>query len=111
VRAARRRRPLGAWAELGALSERPAIACGTVINPAAQPRLPAVYAGALRALQDHLGADTSLAVLDEARTAKARVGGWFHRRYGQTAPATLVRQLAIPALGLWLLAEMCLARD
>ncbi len=53
-----------------------------------------VYAGALRALQDHLGTDTSLAVLDEARTAK-QVGGWFHRRYGQTAPATRVRQLAI----------------
>jgi integrase/recombinase XerD len=61
-----------------------------------------VYAGALRALQDHLGADTSLAVLDEARTAK-QVGGWFHRRYGQTAPATRVRQLAIlrSACGFW----------
>ena len=61
-----------------------------------------VYAGALRALQDHLGADTSLTVLDEARTAK-QVGGWFHRRYGQTAPATRVRQLAIlrSACGFW----------
>jgi site-specific recombinase XerD len=61
-----------------------------------------VYAGALRALQDHLGADTSLAVFDEARTAK-QVAGWFHRRYGQTAPATRVRQLAIlrSACGFW----------
>jgi integrase len=53
-----------------------------------------VYAGALRALQDHLDAETSLLVLDETRTAR-QVGGWFHRRYGQTAPATRVRQLAI----------------
>jgi integrase/recombinase XerC/integrase/recombinase XerD len=53
-----------------------------------------VYAGALRALQDHLGADTALATLDEARTAK-QLAGWFHARYGQTAPATRVRQLAI----------------
>jgi integrase/recombinase XerC/integrase/recombinase XerD len=53
-----------------------------------------VYAGALHALQDHLGADTSLAVLDEARTAKQLVS-WFHGRYGQTAPATRVRQIAI----------------
>jgi integrase/recombinase XerC/integrase/recombinase XerD len=53
-----------------------------------------VYAGALRALQEHLGADTSLAVLDEARTAK-QLTSWFHGRYGQTAPATRVRQVAI----------------
>ena len=53
-----------------------------------------VYAGALRTLQDHLGADTSLAVLDEARIAR-QFADWFHRRYGQTAPATRVRQLAI----------------
>jgi integrase/recombinase XerC/integrase/recombinase XerD len=53
-----------------------------------------VYADALRALQKHLGADTSLAVLDEARTAKQLVS-WFHECYGQTAPATRVRQIAI----------------
>jgi hypothetical protein len=53
-----------------------------------------VYAGALRALQDHVGADTALALLDEARAAK-QFAGWFCRRYGQTAPATRVRQLAI----------------
>jgi site-specific recombinase XerD len=53
-----------------------------------------VYAGALRALQDHVGDDTALALLDEARAAK-QFAGWFHRRYGQTAPATRVRQLAI----------------
>jgi integrase len=53
-----------------------------------------VYAGALRVLQDHVGADTALALLDEARAAK-QVAGWFHRRYGQAAPATQVRQLAI----------------
>ena len=53
-----------------------------------------VYAGALRALQDHLGADTSLAVLDAAPTAE-HLAGWFQRRYAQTAPATRVRQLAI----------------
>ena len=53
-----------------------------------------VYAGALRALQEHLGADTSLAVLDAARTAKHLVS-WFRGRYGQTAPATRVRQIAI----------------
>ena len=52
-----------------------------------------VYAGALRALQDHLGADTALATLDEARTAQ-QLASWFHARYGQTAPATRVRQLA-----------------
>jgi hypothetical protein len=38
-----------------------------------------VYAGALRALQDYSGADTTLAVLDEARTAK-QLTDWFHRR-------------------------------
>src|SRR5919199_4962320 len=53
-----------------------------------------VYAGALRVLQDHLGADTALGVLDEARTAK-QLADWFHARYDQTAPATRVRQLAI----------------
>jgi integrase/recombinase XerC/integrase/recombinase XerD len=53
-----------------------------------------VYAGALLALQDHLGADTALAVLDETCTRKL-FAGWFHRRYEQTAPATRVRQLAI----------------
>jgi integrase/recombinase XerC/integrase/recombinase XerD len=53
-----------------------------------------IYAGALRALQDHLGADTSLPVLDQAHTAK-QLAGWFRRRYGQTAPATRVRQIAI----------------
>jgi len=53
-----------------------------------------VYAGALRALQDHLGPDTALAALDEARTVKHCVD-WFRQRYGQTAPATRVRQLAI----------------
>jgi integrase len=61
-----------------------------------------VYAGALRALQDDLGADTLLAVLDEARMVK-QIGDWFHRRYGQTAPATRVLQLAIlrSACGFW----------
>ena len=53
-----------------------------------------VYAGALHAVQNHLGADTSLAELDEARTAN-QFTVWFHRRYGETAPATRVRQLAI----------------
>src|SRR4051794_17674586 len=53
-----------------------------------------VYAGALRVLQDHLGADTALGVLDEPRTAE-QLAGWFQRRYAQTAPATRVRQLAI----------------
>ena len=53
-----------------------------------------VYAGALRVFQDHLGAETPLGVLDEARTA-AQLLDWFHRRYAQTAPATRVRQLAI----------------
>jgi integrase/recombinase XerC/integrase/recombinase XerD len=53
-----------------------------------------VYAGALRSLQDHLGADTPLAVLDDSRTAKL-FASWFRRRYGQKAPATRVRQLAI----------------
>jgi integrase len=53
-----------------------------------------VYAGALRALQDHLGADTALGMLDEARTAK-QLASWFHNCYDHTAPATRVRQLAI----------------
>jgi integrase/recombinase XerC/integrase/recombinase XerD len=53
-----------------------------------------VYASALRVLQHHLGADTPLGVLDEARTAD-ELAGWLHGRYGQTAPATRVRQLAI----------------
>jgi integrase/recombinase XerC/integrase/recombinase XerD len=53
-----------------------------------------VYAGALLALQAHFGADTSLATLDETHSAK-HLAGWFHRRYGRTAPATRVRQLAI----------------
>ncbi|MBV9172235.1 MAG: site-specific integrase [Chloroflexi bacterium] len=61
-----------------------------------------VYAGALRALQEHLGADTALTVLDEPQAA-AQLAGWFRRRYGRTAPATRVRQLAIlrSACGFW----------
>jgi len=53
-----------------------------------------IYSGALRAFQDCLGADTALAVLNEAPSTQ-RFAGWFYRRYGQTAPATRVRQLAI----------------
>jgi integrase/recombinase XerC/integrase/recombinase XerD len=53
-----------------------------------------VYAGALRQLQDQLGSETSLGVLDDAPTAE-QLWGWFHRRYDHTAPATRVRQLAI----------------
>ena len=45
-----------------------------------------VYAGALRALQDHLGADTSLAVLDEA--AHGRAVRWL---VPSSATATLRR--------------------
>jgi integrase len=61
-----------------------------------------VYAGALRALQEHLGADTPLSMLDEPQAA-AQLAGWFQRRYGRTAPATRVRQLAIlrSACGFW----------
>jgi integrase len=53
-----------------------------------------VYTGTLKALQEYLGTDTSLAVLDDARTTK-QFTGWFDRRYERTAPATRVRQLAI----------------
>ncbi|MBV9327332.1 MAG: site-specific integrase [Chloroflexi bacterium] len=53
-----------------------------------------VYAGALRALQEYLGGDTSLAALDERQGAQ-KFANWFDQRYGQTAPATRVRQLAI----------------
>jgi hypothetical protein len=35
-----------------------------------------VYAGALCALQEYLGADTSLAALDETHSAK-QFAGWF----------------------------------
>jgi integrase len=61
-----------------------------------------IYAGALRALQEYLGADTLLAALEDARSPK-QLAGWFYRRYGQTAPATRVRQLAIlrSACGFW----------
>jgi integrase len=53
-----------------------------------------VYAGALRAIQDGLGADTLLARLDEPHAAE-QLAIWFRGRYDQTAPATRVRQLAI----------------
>jgi integrase/recombinase XerC/integrase/recombinase XerD len=53
-----------------------------------------IYAGALHALQDYLGANTSLAELDKTRTA-TKLTGWFYERYRTTAPATRVRQLAI----------------
>lgn len=53
-----------------------------------------VYAGALRVLQDHVGGDVAVTVLDETPTAE-QLTGWFHERYGQAAPATRVRQLAI----------------
>ncbi len=53
-----------------------------------------VYAGALRSLQDGLGAETSLAMLDEPG-ARQRLAAWFRTRYDQTAPATRVRQVAI----------------
>src|SRR5579859_3854390 len=53
-----------------------------------------VYAGALRSLQDGLGAYTPLAELDEPGAGK-RLAAWFRTRYDQTAPATRVRQLAI----------------
>jgi len=53
-----------------------------------------VYTGALHSLQDGLGADTPLAVLDEPG-APERLAVWFRGRYHQTAPATRVRQLAI----------------
>jgi integrase/recombinase XerD len=53
-----------------------------------------VYAGALHVLQDYLGANTALMILDDTRKAE-QLGDWFHARYGPTAPATRVRQLAI----------------
>lgn len=53
-----------------------------------------VYAVALNALQDGLGADTALALLDEP-DAPERFETWFHGRYDQTAPSTRVHQLAI----------------
>jgi integrase len=53
-----------------------------------------VYAGALRALQESLGADTALTLLDDP-SALERFAAWFHARYDHTAPATRVRQLAI----------------
>ncbi len=53
-----------------------------------------VYAGALHALRAHLGADTSLAVHNEAHAAK-QFADRFHRRFEETAPATRVRHLAI----------------
>jgi integrase len=53
-----------------------------------------VYAGALRALRDHLGAETPLAVLNESRVDR-KLADWFRSRYGKTAPATWARQLAI----------------
>jgi integrase/recombinase XerD len=53
-----------------------------------------VYASSLRALQDGLGADTSLTMLDETPTAE-QFAVWFRTRYEHTAPATRVRQLAI----------------
>ena len=53
-----------------------------------------VYAGALRSLQDGLGADSPLAMLDEPG-ARKRLAAWFRTRYDRTAPATRVRQLAI----------------
>ncbi len=53
-----------------------------------------IYAGALRSLQDGLGAETPLATLDEPHAA-LQLAAWFRGRYDQTAPATCVRQLAI----------------
>ena len=53
-----------------------------------------VYASALRSLQDGLGGNTPLAMLDEP-DARKRLAAWFRTRYDQTAPATRVRQLAI----------------
>ncbi len=49
-----------------------------------------VYAGALRTLQNGLGADTPLATLDQGQLT-----AWFRERYDRTAPATRVRQFAI----------------
>lgn len=49
-----------------------------------------VYAGALRTLQDGMGADTLLATLEEGQLT-----AWFRERYDRTAPAPRVRQLAI----------------
>jgi integrase/recombinase XerD len=60
------------------------------LSPASQR----VYAGALRTLQDGLGADTPLAALDGPH-ASEQMAAWFRGRYDQTAPATRVRQLAI----------------
>jgi integrase/recombinase XerD len=53
-----------------------------------------VYAGALRALRDALGAESSLATLDGSGTAE-QLAVWFRKRYQHTAPATRIRQLAI----------------
>jgi len=53
-----------------------------------------VYAGALRTLQNALGAETQLVTLDGSRTAE-QLAVWFRKRYQHTAPATRVRQLAI----------------
>src|SRR6266568_8290523 len=62
-----------------------------------------VYAGALHSLQDGLGADSPLAMLDEPAAPK-RLAAWFRTRYDRTAPATRVRQLAIlrSACAFWL---------
>jgi site-specific recombinase XerC len=51
------------------------------LSPASQR----IYAGALRALQDHLGTDTSLAVLNEARSVK-QIASWFRRATGRGHP-------------------------
>jgi integrase len=53
-----------------------------------------VYAGGLRSLQDGLGSNTPLAMLDEPGAPK-RLAAWFRTRYDKTSPATRVRQLAI----------------
>jgi integrase/recombinase XerD len=53
-----------------------------------------VYAGALRVLEDYVGGALALVVLDQARMAE-QLADWFHERYGRTAPATRLRQLAI----------------
>ncbi len=53
-----------------------------------------VYTSALHSLQDHVGADTPVATLNEPGAAE-QLAVWFHTRYAHTAPATRVRQIAI----------------
>ena len=94
---------------MGALHRIAMADAGPTLGPAVRafldeirnPNTRRAYGVALRALRDHLGADTPVAVLDDEATAD-RISVWFAGRWGASAAATANARLdAIRSAAVW----------